>query len=167
MQLISAQSNLARVALLSVILCLQGCGEASTQPSTTKLHLDREAQHKNIRLNFSPQLGEREPRQIRASDPRLINTHIAGIPHRLGNRVDISAIFSEGQSLQFSREPNNPHDPNAIRLFIASKFIGYIAKKDNKLIARHLDSGGFAVVQVCAVDHSDVWQGVKIRVLLK
>lgn len=39
------------------------------------------------------------------------------------------------------REPENPHDPNAIRVEVAGYFIGYIPKKIAKWVAPVMDEG--------------------------
>lgn len=91
---------------------------------------------------------------------------IAGIPHRLGKNVRISTILSEGQPLQYLREPGNQHDKNAIKLLADEKHIGYIPKDDNPKIAQHLDSGKEILVSVISIDSSDLWRGIRIKVIL-
>jgi hypothetical protein len=55
-----------------------------------------------------------------------------------------------GAPLTLTREPTNPHDPNAIKVWSGGQVIGYIGRgrapgpkyapgKDNELLARHLD----------------------------
>jgi hypothetical protein len=39
------------------------------------------------------------------------------------------------------REPNNPHDPNAIRVTAVGKFMGYIPRDIAKTVAPQIDAG--------------------------
>ena len=39
------------------------------------------------------------------------------------------------------REPNNPHDPNAIRVTAVGKFMGYIPKDIARTVAPQMDEG--------------------------
>ena len=39
------------------------------------------------------------------------------------------------------REPNNPHDPNAIRVAAVGKFLGYIPKDIARTVAPQMDEG--------------------------
>lgn len=98
--------------------------------------------------------------------PADINSYIAGIPHRFGSDVDLELIVRPGSTITTQREPNNPHDKNAIRLYSGKVFIGFIPKSDNLPIAKHIDSGGSAIVRVTNVDPSDKWRGAKINIRL-
>jgi hypothetical protein len=73
----------------------------------------------------------------------IMEAHIevAGIPHRMGNAV---AFARRGQHyLELEREPNNPHDPNAIKVIGVSKgwffwrrhFLGYVPRETAARVA--------------------------------
>ena len=49
--------------------------------------------------------------------------------------------FAVGQSLTLIREPDNPHDPQAIRIEWQGEKIGYVPRPDNAAYARRLDAG--------------------------
>lgn len=49
--------------------------------------------------------------------------------------------FAVGQSLTLVREPDNPHDPQAIRIEWQGEKIGYVPRPDNVAYARRLDAG--------------------------
>lgn len=49
---------------------------------------------------------------------------------------------SPGTTVSLVREPENPHDPNAIAVKAAGEIIGYIAAKDAADLAPALDEGG-------------------------
>src|SRR5574337_1437039 len=40
------------------------------------------------------------------------------------------------------REPDNPHDPNAVAVWIDGRAVGYIPKKDNAVLAQFIDQSG-------------------------
>jgi single-stranded-DNA-specific exonuclease len=44
-------------------------------------------------------------------------------------------------SFALVREPNNPHDPNAIRVEIVRKYLGYVPKDIAKDLAPKMDEG--------------------------
>ena len=44
-------------------------------------------------------------------------------------------------SFRLVREPENPHDPNAIRVEVASKYLGHIPKDKAKELAPQMDAG--------------------------
>lgn len=90
--------------------------------------------------------------------------HIAGIPHRFGKSVKIDAIFSIGQTLTAIRQRDNPHDSNAIQLYLGSQFVGFIPKDNNKEYSFFMDNGGKLQVKVYRVDPTDIWRGVGIEV---
>ena len=44
-------------------------------------------------------------------------------------------------SFALVREPDNPHDPNAIRVEVAGKYLGHIPKDKAKDLAPQMDAG--------------------------
>jgi hypothetical protein len=46
-----------------------------------------------------------------------------------------------GDRLTLAREPQNPHDPNAVRLEWQGRMLGYVPKRDNADLARQMDHG--------------------------
>lgn len=47
-----------------------------------------------------------------------------------------------GDVLALVREPSNPHDGNAVRVEWRGNQLGYVPRKDNAAVARHMDGGG-------------------------
>ena len=45
-----------------------------------------------------------------------------------------------GTSLTLVREPDNPHDKNAVAVWIGKDHVGYLPYKDNPPIAAYMDS---------------------------
>lgn len=53
-------------------------------------------------------------------------------------------VFSElhiGDRLDLVREPDNPHDPNAVRVDWRGRSLGYIPRQENSAIAWAMDRG--------------------------
>jgi hypothetical protein len=80
----------------------------------------------------------------------MADMEVAGVQHRLAN----ARAFAKGRDheLRLEREPNNRHDPNAIKVigiyrgwfFTHSVHIGYVPAEEAKLIAQR---GMFAQIQ--------------------
>jgi hypothetical protein len=49
--------------------------------------------------------------------------------------------MSAGDRLSLIREPDNPHDVNAVRLEWKGHVVGYVPRKDNADLARQMDHG--------------------------
>lgn len=80
-------------------------------------------------------------------------THVAGIYYSRGH---VSGI-ANGDVLRLVREPNNPHDANAIRVEMADgTLLGRIPRMVALSLARDMDSGlqPYAVVQSTSPAHS-------------
>ncbi len=63
----------------------------------------------------------------------------AGLRHH-----DAKAVWAHlrvGDALALVREPDNPHDPNAVRLEWQGRMLGYLPREENTDIARQLDRG--------------------------
>lgn len=53
-------------------------------------------------------------------------------------------LFSElrlGDRLDLVREPDNPHDPNAVRVEWRGRNLGYVPRRDNPALAWAMDGG--------------------------
>ena len=71
----------------------------------------------------------------------LFDTYVAGTSHVDGIE-DLEPHLSEGEKLNFFREPNNAHDDMAIVIRNADGVkLGYVPKKDNVVFARLMDAG--------------------------
>ena len=101
-----------------------------------------------------------------ARDIELMVTRVVGSHHV----DDIEEILDElwfGDHLELKREPKNPYDDRAIRVQTdKKKKIGYIARKENTVLASLMDAGKKLYAEVVSVDE-DHFDYVKIRVLMK
>jgi len=70
----------------------------------------------------------------------LLQTSLtAGLAHHEAREVwDALAV---GDELALQREPDNPHDPHAVRVLWRDRMLGYLPRQDNADVARLLDRG--------------------------
>ncbi len=64
---------------------------------------------------------------------------------------DGSAVWAEmraGDALALVREPENPHDANAIRIEWRGRTLGYVPRRENASLARQMDLGAEAAGRV-------------------
>jgi hypothetical protein len=57
---------------------------------------------------------------------------------------DANSVWAEmraGDALELVREPDNPHDANAIRIEWRGRKIGYVPRRENEHLARQMDHG--------------------------
>ena len=65
--------------------------------------------------------------------------YVAGYRHYDGHQLEENIL--EGKTVDFKREPQNPHDPKAVELYLGRRKLGYIPQTENKAIAKLLDQG--------------------------
>jgi hypothetical protein len=80
-------------------------------------------------------LPEREP------PDGFYRVKVAGVSHRRGELQE--AAFDPGRELALVPEPDNPHDPDAVGVWDASRAhqVGYLPRDRARLIGRRLRSG--------------------------
>lgn len=67
--------------------------------------------------------------------------------------------------LRVVRQPHNPHDSNAIQLFVGPYLLGYIPRGPNRKLARRLDAAEVLICQINRVDPNEVpWHQVEISI---
>jgi hypothetical protein len=93
----------------------------------------------------------------RDSRGRRFNLHVAGVSHRNKDgtkRQDILRDCREGEVVQLLPEPENPHDPNAIRVCRRNgEQIGYIDQANASRLAEDLAAGWTYRVTVGEILH--------------
>jgi hypothetical protein len=73
-----------------------------------------------------------------------------------------------GDSLTLAREPANPHDSNAVRVEWRGHTLGYVPRRENRAVARHMDSGGSVEARVSRLrEHRDPWQRIEFEIFVK
>jgi len=82
----------------------------------------------------------------------------------------ISKIRNEiriGDRLTLTREPENRHDSNAIRVDWNGQQLGYVPRAENRAVARALDAGKKLEARVSKLrDDPDPWRRVEFEVYL-
>lgn len=78
----------------------------------------------------------------------------------LGTRLRV------GDALTLVREPDNRHDPRAIRVEWRGVKLGYVPRRENRLLAAALDAGERLSARVAQVgEDADPWRRLRFDVL--
>jgi hypothetical protein len=92
---------------------------------------------------------------VGAADTRaelLLQTSLAaGLAHH-----EAKAVWDRlklGDPLELVREPDNAHDPNAVRVEWNRHALGYVPRSENEPVARQLDRGNRLEARIAALGH--------------
>ena len=81
------------------------------------------------------------------------------------------ALWSEikvGDPLVLMREPDNPHDPNAVRVEWRGEKLGYVPRADNVDLARHMDRGTKIEARISRLtEDRDPWKRIRFDVYVQ
>ena len=80
----------------------------------------------------------RDAPELAAQGLRVVGVAGAGAHHADALASDAAA---PGGLLELRRDPDNPHDPNAIAVAWRGRKLGYVPKRDNATLAWGLDRG--------------------------
>lgn len=70
-----------------------------------------------------------------------------------------------GDTLVLVREPQNPHDSNAVRVEWKGQALGYVPRRDNTDIARQMDRGEKLQARIVRLTEArNPWQRVQFEV---
>ena len=90
-----------------------------------------------------------------SEDIFLLATSAAGTTHVAGIE-ELEPFLRPGDRLELVRVPDNPSDPNAIKIYTRDRVkVGYVPRKDNQILARLMDAGKL----LYAVIREKRWQG--------
>lgn len=99
-------------------------------------------------------------------DIYLFDTFVAGTSYIDGIEA-IGLNLKEGDRLVFYREPNNPHDPQAIRIETLDKIkIGYVPRRDNVVFSRLMDAGKVLFAKIVKKETENTWLKITIQIFL-
>jgi len=102
-------------------------------------------------------LAEASTRQILQTSP------LAGFQHYAGRAL--FPLMREGDPLTLHREPDNPHDPRAVRVEWHGAQIGYAPRADNVDLARLMDRGAAVAARILHLQKSrDPWKRVMMEI---
>jgi hypothetical protein len=77
------------------------------------------------------------------------------------------AQMKPGDLLALVREPDNPHDPLAVRVEWNGHKLGYLPRRENQAVARQLDHGNPLQARIVRlVKHRDPWKRIELEVFL-
>jgi hypothetical protein len=72
-----------------------------------------------------------------------------------------------GDALALIREPDNPHDANAVRVEWRGEKLGYLPRKENRAVAAELDRGGRVEARIAGLRQArNPWARVLIEVFV-
>lgn len=103
-----------------------------------------------------------------AADARIIvqQSPLAGFQYYEGK--DIWAMMRVGDSLQLTREPQNPHDANAVRVLWRNEMLGYIPRRENSDVARQMDRGAPVKARIVRLKEArNPWQRIEFEVYVE
>jgi len=77
------------------------------------------------------------------------------------------AQMKVGDALSLVREPDNPHDPLAVRVEWKGNKLGYVPRRENQAVARQIDHGNPLEARIVRlVKHRDPWKRIEFEVFL-
>jgi hypothetical protein len=73
-----------------------------------------------------------------------------------------------GDALVLVREPDNPHDAQAVRVQWNGHMLGYVPRAQNNAVARQLDRGNKLEARIVRLTkHRDPWKRIEFEVFLR
>lgn len=101
-----------------------------------------------------------------AKDIMLLETIVSGTTHVVGIE-ELEPYLRSGDRLTLHRIPDNPSDPNAIKIFNRDGLkIGYVPRQDNPILARLMDGGKLLYATISEKTWIDGWLRIRIRIYL-
>jgi hypothetical protein len=83
---------------------------------------------------------------------------------------DGQALWQElraGDALALVREPDNPHDANAVRVEWRGRMLGYLPRAENRSVAAEMDRGSVVSARIARlVEHRNPWRRLLIEVFV-
>ena len=108
----------------------------------------------------APALARNEVIEVLQTSP------VAGFQHYAGPAL--SVFMQEGDALRLAREPDNPYDPRAVRVFWQGVQIGHAPRVDNVDLARLMDAGARVEGRILHLQKSrDPWKRVLMEIVLR
>lgn len=101
----------------------------------------------------------------RAADARIIvqQSPLAGFQYYEGKGV--WEMMRAGDALTLAREPQNPHDANAVRVEWRGQPLGYVPRRENGDVARQMDRGVPVRARIVQLREArNPWQRVEFEV---
>lgn len=95
----------------------------------------------------------------------LFETHVAGFQFHDGMQPEVSVLLTSGKVLALVREPENPHDENAIAVISPEgHHLGYIPRSENDIPATLADQDVLLGAEITAFNPlSAPWERLRLR----
>lgn len=103
-----------------------------------------------------------------AADARIIvqQSPLAGFQYYEGR--DLWTMMRVGDPLQLTREAQNPHDANAVRVLWRNEMLGYIPRRENSDVARQMDRGAPVKARIVQLKEArNPWQRIEFEVYVE
>ncbi len=93
------------------------------------------------------------------------NSQLAGFKYYQGK--ELWGQMKVGDALALIREPDNLHDPLAVRVEWNGHKLGYVPRKENETVARQLDRGNRLQARIVRLTkHRDPWKRIEFEIFL-
>lgn len=90
---------------------------------------------------------------------------LAGFQYHAG--ADVWDQMKVGDALLLTRESDNPHDANAVRVAWHGQQLGYLPRAENRAVAAEMDRGGRVEARIGKLlTHRNPWQRVLVEVFV-
>lgn len=104
------------------------------------------------------------PAQV-AAHILLQDSPLAGFQYHAGKTL--WPQMRVGDALTLIREPDNPHDTQAVRVAWRGNTIGYVPRRENADVARLLDQGQALTARIVRLaEVRDPWSRVRFEILI-
>jgi hypothetical protein len=95
----------------------------------------------------------------------LQDSPLAGFQYHAGK--SLWPRMQVGDALALIREPDNPFDPNAVRVEWQGQKIGYVPRRENADVARFMDRGQNLEARIVRLaEVRDPWSRVRFEILI-
>ncbi|MEY3202244.1 MAG: hypothetical protein RIR70_1794 [Pseudomonadota bacterium] len=105
-----------------------------------------------------------------ADPPARIRVLVQSSPLAGYRHYEAPALWSQlqvGDALTLQREPDNPHDANAIRVEWQGQKLGYLPRAENQSLAAEMDKGTRLAARIAALKKGrSAWQRVRVDVFV-
>lgn len=103
------------------------------------------------------------PAQAQSVKVLVQSSPLAGFRYHAGK--ELWSEIKTGDALALVREPDNPHDANAVRVEWRGRKLGYLPRAENRAVAAEMDRGGRVEARIARLmKHRSPWQRVQVEV---
>lgn len=106
--------------------------------------------------------------KAQTSEARMLvqSSPLAGFQYYQGRQL--WEDMKVGDALVLVREPDNPHDTNAVRVEWQGHRLGYVPRRENAAVAQHMDRGGRVEARISRLrEHHNPWQRIEFEVFVR